>query len=90
VPGAAQPKPNVRKTLDATVHSPLNLAAARLRHIAGAAWSTKCYLNIELLKDQQMCHHRLSECRAPLSQNHMCEKLWTLPIQFCGLRASPV
>jgi hypothetical protein len=32
----------------------LNLAAARLRHIAGTAWSSKRYLNIELLKDQQM------------------------------------
>src|SRR5262249_3598653 len=31
-----------------------NPAAARLRHIAGTAWSTKRYLNIELLKDQQM------------------------------------
>ena len=27
------------------------LAAARLRHIAGTAWSTKRYLNIELRKD---------------------------------------
>ena len=26
----------------------------RIRHIAGTAWSTKRYLNIELLKDQQM------------------------------------
>ena len=34
--------------------SALNLAAARLRHIAGTAWSTKRYLNIELLKDQRM------------------------------------
>jgi putative transposase len=34
--------------------SALNLAAARLRHIAGIACSTKRYLNIELLKDQQM------------------------------------
>src|SRR5437870_2119224 len=34
--------------------SALNLAAARLRYIAGTAWSTKRYLNIELLKDQQM------------------------------------
>ena len=34
--------------------SALNLAAARLRHIAGTAWSTKRYLNIELLKDQKM------------------------------------
>jgi hypothetical protein len=25
-----------------------------LRHIAGTAWSTKRYLNIKLLKDQQM------------------------------------
>jgi putative transposase len=34
--------------------SALNLAAARHRHIAGTAWSTKRYSNIELLKDQQM------------------------------------
>ena len=34
--------------------SALNLAAARLRHVAGTAWSTKKYLNIEFLKDQQM------------------------------------
>src|SRR5499433_3354054 len=34
--------------------SALNLAAVRLRHIAGTAWSTERYLNIELLKDQQM------------------------------------
>ena len=26
----------------------------RLRHIAGSEWSTKRYLNMELLKDQQM------------------------------------
>ena len=34
--------------------SALNLAAARLRHIAGTTWSTKRYLNIGPLKDQQM------------------------------------
>jgi transposase-like protein len=34
--------------------SALNLAAARLRHIAGSSWSTKRYLNMELLKDQKM------------------------------------
>jgi putative transposase len=34
--------------------SALNLAAARLRHVAGTAWSTKRYLNMELLKDQHM------------------------------------
>ena len=34
--------------------SALNLAAARLRHVAGTAWSSKRYLSMELLKDQQM------------------------------------
>jgi transposase-like protein len=34
--------------------SALNLAAARLRHVAGTAWSSKRYLNIALLKDQQI------------------------------------
>ena len=34
--------------------SALNLGAARLRYIAGTAWSAKRYLNVELLKDQQM------------------------------------
>jgi putative transposase len=34
--------------------SALNLAAARLRYIAGSEWSTKRYLNMQLLKDQQM------------------------------------
>ena len=34
--------------------SALNLAAARLRHVAGTAWSSKRYLNIGLLTDQQM------------------------------------
>jgi hypothetical protein len=28
--------------------------AARLRHVAGTAWSSKSHLNIGLLKDQQM------------------------------------
>jgi putative transposase len=32
--------------------SALNLAAARLRHVAGTASSTKKHLNTELLKDQ--------------------------------------
>jgi putative transposase len=30
--------------------SALNLAAARLRHIAGARWSTKRHLNMNLLE----------------------------------------
>ena len=34
--------------------SALNLAAARLRHIAATKWSTKRYLNMKLLKQQEM------------------------------------
>jgi putative transposase len=34
--------------------SALNLAAARLRHIAGSEWSTKRYLSMDLLKDHQI------------------------------------
>src|SRR5262249_22172488 len=34
--------------------SALHLASARLRHVAGTAWSSKRYLNITLLKDQQI------------------------------------
>ncbi len=30
-------------------HSGLNLAAARLRHIAGTRWSTRKYMNMERL-----------------------------------------
>jgi transposase-like protein len=33
--------------------SALNLAAARLRHIAGSRWSTRRYLNTELLKEDR-------------------------------------
>jgi hypothetical protein len=32
----------------------------------------------------ERCHHRLSHCRAPLSPNQMCEKLWTLPLADRG------
>ena len=39
----------VEETL--TYYASRNLAAARLRHIAGTAWSTKRYLNTELFKD---------------------------------------
>ena len=34
--------------------SALNLAAARLRHIAGTKWSAKRYLNMKLLKEKTM------------------------------------
>jgi putative transposase len=33
-------------------NSALNLAAARLRHIAGRRWSTKRYLNMQLLRQR--------------------------------------
>lgn len=36
-----------------TAHPALNLAAARLRHIAGTEWSAKRYLSMDLLKDHQ-------------------------------------
>ena len=32
----------------------LNLAAARLRYIAGTAWSTKCYMNMRPLYQPQV------------------------------------
>lgn len=35
-------------------NSALMLVAARLRHIAGTRWSTKRYLNMDLLKEQEM------------------------------------
>ena len=35
-------------------HSALMLCAARLRHIAGTKWGTRRYLNIDLLKEQEM------------------------------------
>ena len=45
--------------------SALNLAAARLRYIAGTAWSTKRYMNIG-------CSISLSQSRPePLSRNQM-------------------
>ncbi len=34
--------------------SALNLAAARLRHIAGTKWSTRRYMNMQLLKQKEM------------------------------------
>ena len=59
--------------------SALNLAAARLRHIAGTAWSTKRYLNIELLKDRRM-RGAINEPRPGAAQpNRKCERVWTLP-----------
>src|SRR5215472_399281 len=40
----------------------------------------------------ERCHHRVSQGRAPLSQNRKCERFWTLPEMLCcakelGLKA---
>ena len=37
----------------ADAQSCLNLAAARLRHIAGTKWSTRRYMNMDLLKQME-------------------------------------
>src|SRR5215471_14771022 len=37
----------------------------------------------------ERCYHRLSQCRAPLSPNQMCEKLWTLPRPMRRTRLLP-
>jgi transposase-like protein len=50
----------------------LNLAAARLRYIAGTAWSAKCYMNMRPLIS------RKSRKPKP-SPDQMCERFWTLP-----------
>jgi transposase-like protein len=38
--------------------SALMLAAARLRHVAGTVWSTKKYLNMDLLKELDLVEAR--------------------------------
>src|SRR5260370_37206069 len=49
-------------------NSALNLAAARLRHVAGTRWSTKRYLNMELLRqwnlaaDDILADSRAADC----------------------------
>jgi len=43
-----------------------NLAAARLRHVAGTAWSSKKYLNVGLLKEEPSL---LEPLTVPLSSN---------------------
>ena len=35
----------------------LNLAAARLRHVAGTQWSTRKYMNMEALRDMKLQPH---------------------------------
>jgi hypothetical protein len=31
----------------------------------------------------ERCHNCVSQCRAPLSPNQMCERVWTLPEVLC-------
>jgi putative transposase len=50
----------------------LNLAAARLRYIAGTAWSTKCYVNMQPSYQPRVM---LTEA----VPDKMCERFWTLP-----------
>jgi hypothetical protein len=60
--------------------SALNLAAARLRHVAGTAWSSKRYLNVQLLKDQQMRGPSPLEPVTRAAQlKPKCERFWTPP-----------
>src|SRR5258708_34192102 len=49
--------------------SALNLDAARLRHIAGTAWSTKRIPEHRAAEGpaDERCHHSLSQRRAPLN-----------------------
>jgi hypothetical protein len=44
---------NLNKKIYAKIEACLNLAAARLRHIAGTTWSAKCYMNMRPLYQQQ-------------------------------------
>src|SRR5262249_20165904 len=49
--------------------SALNLAAARLRHIAGTAWSTtRSEHRVAEGPADERCHHRVTQSRVPLSQ----------------------
>jgi transposase-like protein len=50
--------------------SALNLAAARLRHIAGTAWSDHAISEHRVAEGpaDERCHHRVSQGRVPLGQ----------------------
>src|SRR6516225_5448155 len=37
----------------------------------------------------ERCHHRVSQGRAPLSQNRKCERFWTLPASRHALLTRP-
>jgi putative transposase len=64
--------------------SALNLAASRLRHIAGTAWSTKRLSEHRVAEGpaDERCHHRVSQGRMPLSQPKVRKILDTTRANF--------
>ena len=63
----------------------LNLAAARLRYIAGTAWSTKCYMNMRPLYHPQIMQ---TEAVAPAHRFHLHLRRG-LPTRGQGRRPDP-
>ena len=62
--------------------STVTLLGAWLQHIASTARSPRRYLNIELLKGQQMMRGAITALelgREPLQPNRKCERFWTVP-----------
>lgn len=73
--------------------SALNLAAARLRHVAGTEWSTKRYLSMDLLKVTSRRSSPPEPQPGAAQPNQMCERNWTPPQvdpQFERVAAAPV
>jgi len=61
-------------------HSALMLCAARLRHIAGTHWGSKRYLNMDLLREQELEQSMAAEASYPTRGTaRRCEKFFTLP-----------
>src|SRR5450631_1636001 len=54
----------------------LNLAAARLRYIAGTTWSAKCYMNMRPLYQQQQSKPSHDEC-AKDSGHYLRYRWWS-------------
>jgi hypothetical protein len=56
------------------------LDSQRMRHLCHLFWwigeEISEHRAVEGPADER-CHHRLSQCREPLSPNQMCERLWT-------------
>ena len=55
-------------------NSALNLAAAKLKHIAGTRWLTKRYLSMELLRQRNAMIAYPEQ-----ATDQKCENFWTLP-----------